>query len=68
MKSIYIILFLFVSNIIFSAPPPPPAGSPGCWPPPCVPIDNGVIFLIIAGILFGFKKIYDFRKKQQVIS
>lgn len=68
MKSIFTILFLFVVNIIFSAPPPPPAGSPGCWPPPCIPVDNGVIFLIIAGVIFGVKKIYDLRKKQQIIS
>jgi hypothetical protein len=68
MKSIFTVLFLFVVNSIFSAPPPPPAGSPACWPPPCIPIDNGVIFLILAGVILGLKKIYDLRKKQQIIS
>jgi len=68
MKSIFTVLFLFVVNSIFSAPPPPPAGSPACWPPPCIPIDNGVIFLILAGVILGLKKIYDLRKKKQIIS
>jgi hypothetical protein len=68
MKSIFFILLVCVCNIVYAAPPPPPSGSPACWPPPCVPIDNGIIFLIIAGTLLGLKKIYDFRKKQQVIS
>ena len=69
MKSLLIIIFCFIcNNVIFAAPPPPPGGSPGCWPPPCVPIDGGVIFLIIAGGLYGIKKIYDLRKNQKTVS
>ncbi len=69
MKSLLIILFCFICNtVIFAAPPPPPAGSPGCWPPPCVPIDGGIVFLIIAGTLFAIKKLYDFSKKHQSVS
>jgi hypothetical protein len=45
-------------------PPPPPAGGPGCWPPPCIPIDNGVIFLMVAGTLYAVKKLYDFKKQK----
>jgi len=56
-------LLLFGSQILFSAPPPPPAGSPGCWPPPCVPIDGGVSLLIVAGAAYGAKKLVDSRKK-----
>jgi len=42
------------------APPGGPAGgTPGCWPPPCVPIDGGISFLIAIGAAFGGKKMYD---------
>ncbi len=33
---------------------------------PGVPINNGLIFLLIAGLLFGFKKMYDLSKQQEV--
>ncbi|HXC07266.1 MAG TPA: hypothetical protein VNZ86_21040 [Bacteroidia bacterium] len=56
---------LFIQSGLFAAPGPPPMGGPPCWPPPCVPIDGGVIFLLIAGALFGGWKIYSsyIRKK-----
>lgn len=67
MKKIKLILtfalVLVGSQILLSAPPPPPAGSPGCWPPPCVPIDGGVSLLIVAGAAYGAKKLVDSRKK-----
>lgn len=56
-------LVVFGSQILLSAPPPPPAGSPGCWPPPCVPIDGGISLLIAAGAAYGAKKLVDSRKK-----
>jgi hypothetical protein len=34
-------------------PPPPPTGGPPCWPPPCVPVNGGVIYAIGAAVLFG---------------
>lgn len=52
-----IFFFLLGISKIFSVPPPPPGGSPGCWPPPCIPVDGGVTFLIIAGAAYGLKKI-----------
>jgi hypothetical protein len=58
-------LFFSLSNTLFSAPPPPPTGGPGCWPPPCVPVDNGLIFLMVAGLLFGAKKFYDLRRSSR---
>lgn len=71
MKHLKVILFfsllLVNSSLLFSAAPPP-SGTPTCWPPPCVPVDNGVIFLIIAGGLYGAKKIYDFKKKSEPVS
>ena len=36
-------------------------GSAGCWPPPCIPIDGGISFLIAAGIAFGAKKALDIK-------
>jgi len=38
---------------------PPGSGGPPCWPPPCVPIDGGISFLILVGAIFGGKKIYN---------
>lgn len=62
-----------------NGPPPPPGrpgGSPGngngkgppCWPKPCdpanIPIDNGISFLIAAGILYGARKTYQLNKNK----
>ena len=76
MKSIkYVSLLastLLVQSNLFAQPGPGGGGGPGpgCWPPqtPCVPIDNGIVFLIIAGTLLGAKTIYDFSKKNKTVS
>lgn len=49
--------------VSMAAPPPPPSGGPACWPPPCIPIDGGISFLIAAGAIYGGKKLYDKNKK-----
>ncbi len=36
---------------------------PGCWPPPCVPIDGGVGWLVAAGALYGGRKAYKSSQK-----
>ena len=38
-----------------SGPPPIPAAgnTPPCWPPPCIPIDQGTVFLIAGAVLMG---------------
>ncbi len=74
-KLITYIIFLFgiVISLELNAqggPPPPPGGGPGggtppCWPPPCVPIDGGITFLLAAGAIYGTKKIYDINKKAE---
>jgi hypothetical protein len=47
---------------IFSQPPPPPP--PPCWPPPCsVPLNNGIVFLIVVGVLYGAYTLYTSKKK-----
>jgi hypothetical protein len=43
-------------------PPIGGGGGPGCWPPPCVPIDGGMSFLAMLGVAFGGKKLLDLRK------
>ncbi|MBL7891950.1 MAG: hypothetical protein JNL63_04930 [Bacteroidia bacterium] len=73
MKKGSVVLSLFVlllaptlTNTLFAQPPGPPGGattSPACWPPPCVPIDGGISFLIAAGIGLGVKKAYGSRKR-----
>ena len=40
-------------------PPPPPPGDPPCWPPPCIPVDGGIVFALGAAAVFGGKKIYN---------
>lgn len=75
-RIIFLLLFVLLSsinNIVLAsgAPPPRPGGGgPGgggfpCWPPPCVPIDGGISFLLLAGAIYGSKKIYDFNKKAE---
>ena len=60
---IFILTVLFVlCSVITSAQlggGPPGSGGPPCWPPPCVPIDGGISFLILVGAIFGGKKIYN---------
>ncbi len=58
-----LVIASYVANA--GAPPPPPGGgmAPPCWPPPCLPIDGGISFLIAAAAVYGGKKLYDFQKK-----
>lgn len=69
---IFTLLFLIAMSIVNNAfaggPPGPPGGGgggPPCWPPPCVPIDGGISFLLFAGALYGSKKVYDISKKAE---
>jgi hypothetical protein len=34
-------------------PPPHGGGGPQCWPPPCVPINKGLAFLVISALALG---------------
>lgn len=66
-KHLITIIFLMVGLFgSYAAGPPkkPPGGSggPGCWPPPCVPIDGGISLLIAAGAIYGGKKLYNKQK------
>lgn len=60
------VLFFVCSDAVMAQPgggPPTGGGGPGCWPPPCVPIDGGMSFLIALGLAFGGKKMMDLRGK-----
>ena len=50
------------------AQPPDPGGGgnnePGCFPPPCIPIDGGLSWLLVTGIAYGGKKVYEMNKSE----
>ncbi|MCB9173553.1 MAG: hypothetical protein H6587_12750 [Flavobacteriales bacterium] len=65
---LFLIAISFVNNAFAAGPPGAPTrggGGPPCWPPPCVPIDGGISFLLFAGALYGSKKVYDISKKAE---
>ena len=62
-----ILFLMFLSEALLAQPGGGPpfggGGGPGCWPPPCVPIDGGMSFLAALGIAFGGKKLLELRGK-----
>lgn len=56
---------LTIGDSFAGGPPGPPGGGndPPCWPPPCIPIDGGIGFLIAAGVAYGGKKAFDIQKE-----
>lgn len=60
-KKTYVsILFVLISFVCSAQMPPPPQPPPG---PVGLPIDNGIVVLLITGVLFGIYKIHEFKKK-----
>lgn len=69
--TIIIIILGYASFCVAAPPPNPPSGSaasaaghPGCWPPPCIPIDGGISLLIAAGAIYGGRKLYSNQKEK----
>ena len=62
--SVFLVLML-VTGVMIAQPgggaPFGGGGGPGCWPPPCIPIDGGIAFLAAAGIALGGKKLLDLK-------
>jgi hypothetical protein len=51
---ILLLAVVFCTTFTFGQIVPPPMPPP---PPPGLPIDGGILFLFISGILFGVKKL-----------
>ena len=67
-KIIFTFISLFGSVALFAQPPggPPPGGGggdPPCWAPECIPIDGGIIFLIVGGIMLGVFTVYSHKSR-----
>lgn len=54
-KAILVLALVLVSSTSFAQGPPPP--------PPPYPIDGGIIGLLLLGVGYAVKKIYDNSKK-----
>ena len=55
-----IMLPFFDGNAAPGNPPPP---SPD--PPPSVPIDSGIVLILVAAIIYGIFKLYEFNKNKE---
>ena len=77
-KTFFLIVFLAISIAVNCQPPNNPnrpcdtppckggnGGGNGCFPPPCVPIDNGIVFLLVAGTMLGAKRYTDSKRVNQ---
>ncbi len=51
-KAILLFAFILVTDTVLAQGPPPP-------PPPGVPIDGGIIGLLVLGLGYAVKKIHD---------
>jgi hypothetical protein len=72
MNTRFLLSFIFIIGftafcVALPPPPPPPGGGdePGCWPPPCIPIDGGISLLIAAGAVYGGRKLYSKQKEKK---
>lgn len=51
---LFVVVVVLCTTFSFGQTVPPPVPPP---PPPGLPIDGGILFLFISGILFGVKKL-----------
>ena len=56
--SMLVALLVAATSAVFAqvGPPPPPPPPP---PPTSVPIDGGVFLLLVSGLIYGAKKLYN---------
>ncbi len=60
--ALFVAAFLNPFNLLAQ---PDPGSGPDCWPPPCIPIDTGVGFLVAAGIAIGLIKLFEIRFQKE---
>lgn len=60
MRILLVFAVFFLSNFSFAAPEPPPPTTP---PPPGLPIDGGIVAMVILAVTFGIYKIYQYKKR-----
>ncbi|KQB43464.1 hypothetical protein RCH33_566 [Flavobacterium daejeonense] len=53
----FLFFFFFGIDVLLADNPPSPS-APGIPPPVGLPIDNGVLFMLLGAVIFGFYKIY----------
>ena len=73
MRNLFIIALILISaisNIVLADPPGPPGpgGNPvtGGGTPVGAPIDNGILILLLLGVVYGVYKIYELRKTKSL--
>ncbi|AUC74641.1 MULTISPECIES: PID-CTERM protein-sorting domain-containing protein [unclassified Olleya] len=58
-----LVLFLLISTVCVSQGTPPPAPLESARvPPPGLPIDGGLIILVVVGIVYGVYKLISLKK------
>ncbi len=55
-KIVAVILLLLFPLITMAQGPPPPVPPP---PPPGLPVDSGIVYLLLLGVAFGIRKVKD---------
>ena len=61
-KLFLIVIFIVVNGVAFAqCPGGPPCGGPNQPPPPGLPVDGGILFLLASGLVYGVVKL---RKKE----
>lgn len=53
LASVILLMIIGIQTGHSQPPPPPPPDGPPCWPPPCIPVNGGIIYAIGAAVLFG---------------
>ncbi len=56
MRKIVAIILLLLFPLITMAQGPPPPPPP---PPPGLPIDSGIVYLLLLGVAYGIRKVKD---------
>jgi hypothetical protein len=53
LSTVILLMVLGIQTGHAQPPPPPPPSGPPCWPPPCIPVNGGILYAVIAAVAFG---------------